>query len=226
MADWLDIEPAAPEVAAPVIVAPSKEDDWLNITDPNAGKVSLSFQHLIDSCMRGTNRVMACDGHYWAYRPFNREFDKEVNPRTRERFADFIASGCQKFIGTYDEVQIWELLEGSPFRHDKKGYVVGKDRWADIRQAARAACERRWSDYHDLMGTIAAALKSGRDAAFARMMWEDTCNQVAVTIQQMKGPTEAEVNAGFTGVRKARGISKGGVIATLNTSGLQKAQFR
>lgn len=215
---WLETE-------QPVIVT-STDDGWLDIKDANAGKVTLAFQYMIDQCMRGTDRVMACDGHYLAYRPYNREKDKETNPRTRERFADFVAAGHYKHLGTYDEVQIYELTEGSPYRHDKKGYVVGKDRWADIRQAARAACDRKWADYHDLMGVIATALKSGRDPAFARMMWDDTVNQVAITIRQMRGPSDREVNEGFTGVRKARGISKGGVIATLNTDALQTVRFK
>ncbi len=214
--DWLDTTPAA-----------EPEEEWLKIEDPTAGKVTLAFQHLVDSCMRGTDRVMACDGHYLAYRPFNREKDKETNPRTRERFADFCAAGHYLHIGTYDEVQIYELLEGSPFRH-KANYVAGQDYWRDIRQAAKLACERNWPDYHDYLGAMATALKSGRDPGFARTMWDDTINQVAIAVKQIGGaaaPSEKEVNAGFTGVRQARGISKGGVIATLNSDKLQRVGF-
>jgi hypothetical protein len=178
--------------------------------------------------MRGTDRVMACDGQYMAYRPFNRAFDKETNPRTKERFQMFLEKGYYNHIGTYDEVQIYELLPGNPYRHDKKQYVIGTDYWKDIRTAAKAACERNWSDYHDILGAMATALKSGRDPAFARTMWDDTVNQVGIAIRQMGGPTapsEKEVNEGFTGIRKARGISKGGVIATLNSDALQKVGF-
>ena len=210
-ADWLE-----PEL--------EENDDWLRVEDPHAGKVTLKFQGLIDACMRGTNRVMACDGSYLAYRPFNREFDKQVNPRTAERFNDFIAAGHYKHIGTYDEVQIYELLEGSPFRH-KDSYIIGQNYWADIRQAARAACDRKWVDYHDLLGAMATAIKSGRDPVFAKTMWDDTINQIGIQIQHMKGPSEKEVNEGFVGVRKARGISSGGIIAKLDTSGLQRVGF-
>lgn len=230
MGDWLEEEPVVPEKTSSALAAPTENDDWLKIEDANAGKVSLPFQHLVDSCMRGTDRVMACDGQYLAYRPYNREKDKETNPRTKERMAMFLEKGMYRHVGTYDEVQIYELLEGNPYRHDKKQYVIGQDRWKDIRMAAKAAVERKWSDYHDIMGGIATALKGGgRDAAFARMMWDDTVAQVAVIIQQMGGPgapTEREINEGFTGIRKARGISKGGVIATLNSNALQKVGFR
>ncbi len=218
--DWLDITPTTvTEVAAAV-----EDDSWMDITDANVGKVTLAFQHLVDACMRGTNRVMACDGNYLAYRPFNREFDKEVNPRTRERFADFCAAGHYEHVGTYDEVQIFKLLDGSPFKH-KGSYVAGQDYWRDIRQAAKLACERNWPDYHDYLGVMATALKTGRDPTFAKTIWGDTIHQVAIAIKQMQGPTEKEVNEGFTGVRKARGISKGGVIATLDSSGLAKVGF-
>lgn len=227
-ANWLETPPApSPDDIGPqakVEDAPPAEEQWLDIQDANAGKVALSFQHLIDACMRGTNRVMACDGSYLAYRPFNREFDKQVNPRTQERFNDFCAAGHYRHVGTYDEVQIYELLDGSPFRH-KANYTIGTDYWRDIRQAAKAACERNWSDYHDILGAMATALKSGRDPVFAKTMWNDTINQVGIMIQQMHGPKEKEVNEGFTGVRKARGISKGGVIATLNSDSLQKVGF-
>lgn len=202
--------------------------DWLGepvvvVEDPNAGKTTQAFRHLIDSCMRGTNRVMACDGHYLAYRPYNHEFDKQANPATLERFSKFQAAGFYKHLGTYDEVQIYELEEGSPFRHSG-AYVVGVDRWRDIRSAAKAACERNWPEYHDILGGMATAMKGGgRDPHFARAQWNDTLDQVAVTIKQMKGPPDAEVNAGFVGVRRARGISQGQVIA-INSGKLQTSR--
>lgn len=215
--NWLDLDTA-------VVPVQPQAADWLDIRDATEGAVTAKFRHLVDACMRGTDRVMACDGHYLAYRPFNREFDKEVNPRTRERFNDFCAAGHYKHIGTYDEVQIFELLEGSPFKH-KGAYVAGTDYWKDIRQAAKLACDRNWPDYHDYLGAMATALKSGRDPTFAKVMWDDTLNQIAVQIKHMKGPAEREINEGFTGVRKLRGISKGGVVATLDSSKLERVGF-
>lgn len=206
------------------------DDEWLRIEDSNIGKVRPAFQHLVDGCMRGTDRVMACDGQYLAYRPFNRQFDKETNPRTKERFSMFMGAGYYKHIGTYDEVQIYELLPGSPYRHERKQYVIGTDYWKDISTAAKAACERNWSDYHDILGAMATALKGGnRDPLFAKTMWDDALNQVAIAIKQIGGdaaPAEKEVNEGFVGIRRARGITgKGGIIATLNSSGLAKVGF-
>lgn len=171
---------------------------------------------------------MACDGQYLAYRPFNREYDKEVNPRTRERFNMFCEQGLYQHVGTYDEVQIYELLEGNPYRHNNKQYVIGTDYWKDIRTAAKAAYERNWADYHDVLGAMATALKSGRDPNFARTLWSDTVNQVGISIAQMGpgAPSEKEVNEGFVGIRRARGITgKTGTIVTLNSDALQKVGF-
>jgi hypothetical protein len=211
---------------------PAVDDEAWLVEDPNAGKVTLPFRNLIDSCMRGTDRVMACDGKYLAYRPFNREFDKETNPRTKERFAMFCDKGFYRHVGTYDEVQVYELLDGNPYLQ-KRDYVVGQDRWKDIRQAANAACERKWSDYHDILGGMASAFKSGRDKTLARAMWDDTLNQVGITIKQMNGPSEKEVNDGFIAVRQSRGIpTRGDTLARpnndmlINTSGLQKVGFK
>lgn len=211
--DWLDIPKA-------------DDGDWPLIEDPNARKTTREFEHMVNACMRGTNRVMACDGQFLAYRPYNHALDKETNPRTMERFANFQAAGHFEHIGTFDEVQVYRLLEGSPFKQSKKEYVIGKNVWQDIRAAAKAACDRDWATYHDLLGAMAMALKAGREPHFARAMWNDTLNQIGVTIKQMKGPTEAEVNAGFVNVRKARGLSVGGVVAVLSTEGLQKVGFK
>jgi hypothetical protein len=225
--DWLEPEPSVEgNETLPVVAG----EEWL-IQDANAGKVKLAFQHLVDSCMRGTDRVMACDGQYLAYRPYNREKDKETNPRTKERFQMFMEKGYYQHLGTYDEVQIYELLPGNPYRHEAKQYIIGQDYWKDIRKAATAAMHRAWTDYHDILGAMATALKSGRDPAFAKMMWDDTVNQVCATIGQMRqgnpdAPTEKEVNEGFIEVRRARGITGRNGMVLLNANALQKVEFK
>lgn len=222
---WLDL---GTDVAAAKTAPAVADDEWPTIEDSNVGKISAPFRTLIDQCMRGTDRVMASDGQYMVYRPFNREFDKETNPRTKERVAMFLADGLYKHVGTYDEVQVYELLPGNPYRHEKKQYVIGQNYQKDIKAAANAALNRSWADYHDILLAMATALKTGRDPLFAKTMWDDTITHVTVKIQQMGGPgapTEKEINEGFTGIRKARGLSKGGVVVTLNSNTLQKVGF-
>lgn len=231
MSDWLDLSTdVAAAKEAPKVTAPAADDDWLNIEDANAGKTTQAFRHLVDACMRGTDRVMACDGQFLAYRPFNREFDKETNPRTKERMAMFMEKGFYKHLGTYDEVQVYELLPGNPYRHQVKQYIVGKDRWADIRKAATLAMHRAWADYHDLLGAMATAIKAGRDPMLARMMWEDTINHVGITIEQMRrgnpdAPTEKEINNAFVQVRADRGIHGRNGMVLLQSDKLQKVGF-
>jgi hypothetical protein len=140
-------------------------DAWLDLA-PGDGTVKsanrMPYDALRFECMRGTGRVWACDGYYVAYRPFNHELDKAANPAVQERHANFLASGHYKHVGTYDEVQIFELLDGSPFKTVKRDYIVGRDFWADIRQAAEIACRREWVDFHDFLEAMAKGIKHDR----------------------------------------------------------------
>ena len=214
---------------------PADDDAWLEITDPNAGQTSLPFRDLIDACMRGTNRVMAHNGKWLAYRPYNREFDKETNPRTIERMSMHQAAGWIKHIGTYDEVQIWEFLpvgingEPNPYYHEGRSYVVGQSYWKDIREVAKLACERKWALYHDYLEGMATAIKGGRDPVFAKAVWGDALAHIAVTVKQIGGkaaPTEREINEGFVGVRRARGlVTRNATVMTLDSNGLEKVGF-
>lgn len=211
--DWLDAP--APSDAG--------DDTWLELTEGNGqvqSAVILPYDSVKFACMRGTDRVWACDGHYVAYRPQNRAFDKEVNPRTRERHEDFLAAGHYKHIGTYDEVQIFELLDGSPFKTVRKNYVVGRDYWADIREAAAIACRREWVDFHDFLEAMAKGIKAGRSTAFAEAAWEDALNQVMVNIYHRQGPLPGECSAGVANVRAARGLRRGTIILPNPASGV------
>lgn len=223
--DWLEIAPKPAE-------APAASDDWLQLEDANKGAATKAFRHLIDSCMRGTDRVMATDGKYLAYRPFNRAFDKTTNPRTKERMNMFREKGFYKHLGTWDEVEIYELMPGNPYYHEgEKSYVVGTNYWADIRTAAKLACERKWPEYHDFLGGMATAMKGGgRDPIFARNMWDDTINQITGLVNSIRQgnptvPTEKEINEGFIEVRRARGIQGRNGMVLLNSNALHRVGF-
>jgi hypothetical protein len=216
--DWLD-EPATTTTVS--------DDDWLNIEDPNAHAMPAAFRALVEACMPGTERRMAAAGNYLAYRPYNPRTEKVVNPHTRERFQMFIEAGEVKHLATYDDVQIWEFQPGSPYYHQGgKAYVVGQNYWADIRGAATLACERKWTEYHDFLQTMAVAIKSGRDPIFAKAMWDDTVNQVTAQIlRRPDAPTEREINEGFLGVRRARGIQGRNGAVLLNSAALERVEF-
>lgn len=226
---WMDIVPETSTPVSESVLASAPEiEEWMRIEDPNAGKTTLAFQHMVSACMRGTDRVMATDGRFVAYRPYNREKDKETNPRTKERVNMFRAAGHYKHLGTYDEVEIYEVMPGNPYYHeDNKAYTVGRNYWADIRQAALLAYERKWVEYHDFLAGMAIAMKSGRDPIFAKTVFDDSINQIAVTLLQMGpgAPSEKEVNEGFIGVRRSRGMQGNSGMILLNSGGLQKVGF-
>lgn len=199
--DWLETAPI--QESAP-------DTDWLGLEIP---KTRIPYDELRFSCMRGSGRVWACDGEYVAYRPYNHALDKEVNPRTAERHANFIAAGYYEHVGTFDEVQVFKLLDGSPFKRNTKTFIPGQNLHNDVRQAAIAACDRDWVLYHDILDSIASGLKSRLTPSYAQTVYEDCLAQVFVNIYQRGGPTQAEVDAGFVDVRKRRGYGGGKLIA-------------
>lgn len=200
-ADWLETAPVADG---------EPSTDWLGLEIP---KTRIPYDELRFSCMRGSGRVWACDGEYVAYRPYNHVLDQTVNPATATRHANFLAAGHYEHVGTFDEVQVFRLLDGSPFKRNTKTFIPGQNLHNDIRQAAIAACERDWVLYHDILDSIASGLKTRLTAAYAESVYADSLAQVFINIQQRGGPTQAEVDAGFGDVRKRRGYGGGKIIA-------------
>ncbi len=185
------------------------DDAWLEVDSIEAPKSRVPYHDLRFACMRGSGRVWACDGEYVAFRPYNHVLDKIVNPAFQERIEKFRSSGNMKHVGTFDEVEVYQLLEGNPWKatRDEK-YIAGKSLWNDIRHAAKLACLREWKDYTDLLEAMATGMKAGRDPDFARRAWQDAVEQVMINIYQMGGPTPPEVRAGVENVRASRGYGK------------------
>ena len=219
MGDWLDESVgviAAKEVPLPPVAvsAAAEPDDtsWLDDDKPVAGievpKSGLPYDVLRFSCMRGSGRVWACDGRYVAYRPFNHVLDKEANPAFQERIERFKRAGHFTHVGTFDEVQVFKLDPESPwYAKTDEAYIAGKSLWKDIQHAAKLACARDWTDYHDLLQAMATGMMAGRGQDFARKCWEDAVNQIMINIYQRRGPTPAEIRAGVQNVQKGRGYA-------------------
>ena len=204
MADEFDwpVEPVT------VSLATVSDDSWLDIDTIEAPKSALPYDSLRFQCMRGSGRVWACDGRYVAYRPFNREFDKEVNPAFQERVERFTRAGHFKHLGTFDEVRIFQLEPESPWyaKTDEK-YTAGQSLWGDINHAVKLACARDWVDYVDLIEAMATGMMAGRDPVFARQQWEDALNQIMIGVYQRGGPLPGEIRAGIQNVQIKRGKS-------------------
>lgn len=199
--DWLETAP---------VQESEPETDWLGLEIP---KTRIPYDELRFSCMRGSGRVWACDGEYVAYRPYNHTLDQAANPATVTRHSNFLAAGHYEHVGTFDEVQIFKLLDGSPFKRNTKTFIPGQNLHNDVRQAAIAACDRDWVLYHDILDAIASGLKTYLTPGMAKQVYDDCLEQVFVNIQQRRGPTQAEVDAGFANVRIQRGYGGGKLIA-------------
>ena len=204
MADEFDwpVEPVT------VALATVSDDSWLDIDTIEAPKSALPYDSLRFQCMRGSGRVWACDGRYVAYRPFNREFDKEVNPAFQERVERFTRAGHFKHLGTFDEVRIFQLEPESPwYAKTDQAYTAGQSLWGDINHAVKLACNRDWVDYVDLIEAMATGMMAGRDPMFARQQWEDALNQIMIGVYQRGGPLPGEIRAGIQNVQITRGKS-------------------
>jgi len=185
------------------------DDSWLEVDSIEAKKSGVPYDSLRFACMRGSGRVWACDGEFVAYRPYNHVLDKQVNPAFQERMHKFREAGFSKHIGTFDEVEIYQLLEGNPWKATiTEKYTAGKSLWGDIRHAAKLACKREWKEYVDLLEAMAVGMRAGRDPEFARKAWIDAVEQIMINIYQGRGPTPAEVRSGVENVRISRGQNK------------------
>ena len=215
MADFLDIDDA------PV------EPSWLEIDTIEAPKTALPYDALRFACMRGTGRVWACDGRYVAYRPFNHALDKVANPVFQERIEKFNREGHFIHIGTFDEVQVFQLKPESPwYAYEDKPYTAGKSLWGDINHAVKLACARDWKDYTDLLEAMAAGMMAGREPMFARKSWEDAVNQVMIGIYQKGGPLPVEIRAGVDNVRLSRGRGGSpGILLTTDVAAAKNVQY-
>ncbi len=188
------------QVVADVAAAASDADDisWLNsVETPIKPWDGVRFL-----CMKGTSRIWACDGEYVACRP------ADFHDKTRERHARFLASGHYKHVGTFDDVQVFELLPGSPFRRDNRTLIPGVNLYQDMREAAIAAVTRDWVLYTDILEAIASNIKAKFHGAQATDVWSDVLGQIEQSIRLRGGPTMAECGAGLSNVRARRGLGQ------------------
>lgn len=205
--DLLDTSaPAADaQVAADVAAAASDASDFGWLVGVQAGLKA--WDGVRFACMRGTGRIWACDGEYVACRP------KDFHPKTSERHARFLASGHYNHVGTFDDVQVFELLPGSPFRRDNRTLIPGVNLYQDMRECAIAAVKRDWVLYTDILEAVAANIKAKFHEQAARDLWTDVLGQIEQSIRLRGGPTQAECGAGLANVRARRGLGKARAIA-------------
>ena len=180
---WLD-EPAK-ETANPRIKASAKLPKEL-ARAPSMGKKLL-----------GKSRTWGCDGEFVYFRR------KQANPATLERHNKFVESGEYKHVTTQDDLEIWQLQDGSAFKRFQMD-LESLD-YANVRRTAIiAACKRDFGLYVDAVLELAGRIKGKYHEAFAQTVYNDELTHIFRMIEMRNGPSPGEMNRELQAVRKRR----------------------
>lgn len=166
-------------------------------------KSAMPYDRVRFACLKGTDRVWACDGEFVACRP------NAFHEGSRTRHQRFLSMGHYQHVGTFDDVQVFKLLDGSPFRYDTPRDVRDMSSFELERQTAIAACKRDWALYVDILVEISTRLKSSYELAFAKQCYEESLARIENFIVMRGGPSAAETAAGLQIVRRRRGEASG-----------------
>ena len=179
---------------------------------PKAAKAKMTldrerFKSMAFEDVKGRKRVWACDGEFVAVRL------NQANPHTQGRHQKFLESGHYEHVETQDDVQIYRLLDGSPFKR-KFQFHSGEIKDNDLfLMTAKAAVVRDWPCYVDLLEEMAGRLKARLDPANQKLVWNEYLERLFTNIAQRGGPGQPEIDAGLSNTMKKRGTGKGRVIA-------------
>lgn len=146
----------------------------------------------------GKKKIWASDGsHVWFRR-------KMANPATLERHERFLSTGEYKYLGTQDDVEIYQLMPNSPFKR-VEAVDFGALKFFDARrQTIRAAVRRDWSTFIDGLEHLAGGIKGSYDPAMAKTVYNDLLSYVFVQIAMRGGPSQEEVDREVAALRKRR----------------------
>lgn len=199
-------------------------DDWLDaptVRVESSGKAKKErgrFQSMAKKLV-GRSRVWACDGEYVAFRR------KMSNPATLQRHEQFLKTGDYKHIGTYDDVEVYELQASSPFKREvvdftemvpdrnRKGSYQLKWNFSMVRRyAVLAACRRDFGLFVDALQELAGRLKGTYHEAQANMMYQDELVWIFHLINLRGGPGQVEIDHGVQSVRQRRGEDRNRVL--------------
>lgn len=146
----------------------------------------------------GKSRTWASDGEYVYFRR------KQANPATLQRHEQFLKTGNYRHIQTEDDVEIYQLQEGSAFKREPVNLAVLN--YGDVRrQAIVAACRRDWGVFVDALEEMASRLKGAYHDGFAMQAYQEQLAHVFSMIAMRGGPSALETDREVAALRQRRG---------------------
>jgi hypothetical protein len=206
------------------------DDSWLDLDTPVAKAVEERADSRISSVgkltkerSRGTamhksplgkKRVWSSDGEYVYFRR------KMSNPATLERHNRFIATGNYTHVQTQDDVEIYKLEEGSPFKRCEQNLAEISE--PTLRRAARLALlHEDFGLFIDIVTEKSSRLKSRLHADHATAVFQEWMTYMFQLNEMQGGPSQASIDRGVQKVRKARGELSNRMIMIPTSSRIQ-----
>lgn len=206
---WLDIESKKP-AAVPAkkrkpkkkAKAKTKKPVRAAIEDVESGVKLTNEQKRARTMAKqlvGKSRTWASDGEYVYFRR------KQANPATLERHERFLQTGDYRHVATEDDVEVYELQDGSPFKRHNGGNLLEADIPALRRHAVLAACRYDFKLYIDILEEIASRIKGAFHADEAKVQYEEMLAYIMHLINLRAGPSPVQLNQGVIRTRQMRG---------------------
>lgn len=187
------------------------DDSWLDLPDTavigagNKIKGEKRRGNAMKKTPLGKKRIWFSDGEFVWFRR------KMSNPATLERHNKFIASGHYRHVDTQDDVEVYALQEGSPFKRHQANLAEISE--ATLRRVARMALAR--GDYGlfiDVVVEKATRLKARLHAAEADQQYQHWLEYIFRLNEMGGGPSQAAIDRGVQHARKLRGETVGKII--------------
>jgi hypothetical protein len=178
------------------------DDTWLDLPRVESGSKLTEEQKRFKSITKslvGKSKTWACDGEYVAFRR------KKANPATLDRHERFLRTGDYKHIGTQDDVEIYKLMESSPFKRKDAINFEGKRFYDARREVIRAAVRRDWATFIDGLEYLAGMLKGQYDGGTSKLIYQDMLTYIFIQITMRGGPSQQEVDREVAALRSRRG---------------------
>lgn len=196
------------------------EPDWLTGRVESGAKLTKerSRAQSMHKHILGRSRIWACDGEYVYFRR------KKSNPATLERHNRFMQSGHYKHIQTQDDVEVYQLQDGSPFKRESidfteqvwdkttGSYRLKYNLQAVKRTAILAACGRDWGLFIDALQEIAGRLKGTWHTGMAQLQYNTLLANIIHLVQLRGGPGQVEMDRGVIEARQRRGETRNRVL--------------